>query len=79
LESVKKTNRCVVVEEANPIAGLSSELAYHIQRNAFDYLDAPVIRVNSMDVPLSYAPTYIEATLPNVKRTIDAVKKVMYK
>ncbi|MFD2037256.1 pyruvate dehydrogenase complex E1 component subunit beta [Belliella marina] len=79
LESVKKTNRCVVVEEANPIAAISSELTYNIQRNAFDYLDSPVIRVNSMDVPLSYAPTYIEAVIPNVKRTIDAVKQVMYK
>ncbi|GAB2615620.1 pyruvate dehydrogenase complex E1 component subunit beta [Belliella aquatica] len=79
LESVKKTNRCVVVEEANPIAAISSELTYNIQRNAFDYLDAPVVRVNSMDVPLSYAPTYIDVTIPNVKRTIDAVKQVMYK
>jgi pyruvate dehydrogenase E1 component beta subunit len=79
LESVKKTNRCVVVEEANPIAAISSELTYNIQRNAFDYLDSPVIRVNSMDVPLSYAPSYIDVTIPNVKRTIDAVKQVMYK
>jgi pyruvate dehydrogenase E1 component beta subunit len=79
LNSVKKTNRCVIVEEAWPIAAISSELTYNIQRNAFDYLDSPVIRVNSMDIPLHYAPTLIEATLPNVKRTIDAVKKVMYK
>jgi len=54
-------------------------LTYHFQRYAFDYLDSPVIRVNSMDIPLSYAPTYIDATLPNVKRTIDAIKKVSYK
>ncbi len=79
LESVKKTNRCVVVEEANPLAAISSELTYHIQRNAFDYLDAPVIRVNSMDIPLSYSAPYIEATLPNVKRTIAAVNQVMYR
>jgi pyruvate dehydrogenase E1 component beta subunit len=79
LESVKKTNRCVVVEEANPLAAISSELTYHIQRNAFDYLDSPVIRVNSMDIPLSYSAPYIEATLPNVKRTIDAVNQVMYR
>ncbi|RZS96217.1 pyruvate dehydrogenase complex E1 component subunit beta [Cecembia calidifontis] len=79
VESVKKTNRCVVVEEANPLAAISSEIAYHLQRNAFDYLDAPVIRVNSMDVPLSYAPTYIDVTIPNVKRTLEAVKQVMYK
>ncbi len=79
INSVKKTNRCVVVEEAWPLAAISSEIAYHLQRFAFDYLDAPVIRVNNMDIPLHYAPTLIEATLPNVKRTIDAVKKVMYK
>src|SRR5690606_30878113 len=79
LESVKKTNRVVIVEEANPIAAISSELTYHFQRYAFDYLDAPVIRVNSMDIPLSYGPNYIEATLPNVKRTVDAIKKVTYR
>jgi pyruvate dehydrogenase E1 component beta subunit len=79
IESVKKTNRAVIVEEANPIAAISSEMTYHFQRYAFDYLDAPVIRVNSMDIPLSYGPNYIEATLPNVARTIDAIKKVTYK
>jgi pyruvate dehydrogenase E1 component beta subunit len=79
INSVKKTNRCVVVEEAWPLAAISSEISYHLQRYAFDYLDAPVIRVNNMDIPLHYAPTLIEVTLPNVKRTIDAVKKVMYK
>lgn len=79
IESVKKTNRCVIVEEATPISSLATDLAFNIQKNAFDYLDSPVLRVNSMDVPLSYAPTYIEATLPNVKRTIEAVKKVCYK
>ncbi|SEJ57497.1 pyruvate dehydrogenase E1 component beta subunit [Cyclobacterium xiamenense] len=78
LESVKKTNRCVIVEEANPVASISTDLAFTIQRHAFDYLDAPVMRVNSMDIPLSYSPTYIEATLPNAKRTIDAVKSVTY-
>jgi len=77
--SVKKTNRCVVVEEANPLAAISSEIAYHLQRFAFDYLDAPVIRVNSRDLPLPYAPTLIEEILPNVKRTVEAVKAVMYK
>lgn len=78
IASVKKTNRCVIVEEANPVAALSADIAYNIQKQAFDFLDAPVIRVNSMDIPLSYSPTYIEATLPNVKRTIDAVKSVTY-
>ncbi len=79
INSVKKTNRCVVVEEAWPLAAISSEITYHLQRYTFDYLDAPVIRVNNMDIPLHYAPTLIDVTLPNMKRTIDAVKKVMYK
>jgi len=79
IESVKKTNRCVVVEEANPLSAISSEIAYNVQRWAFDYLDAPVIRVNSRDLPLPYAPTLIEEILPNVERTIAAVKAVMYK
>lgn len=79
VESVKKTNRLVVVEEAWPLAAISSEVAYHVQRYAFDYLDAPIIRVNSRDVPLPYAPTLIEEVLPNVKRTVAAVKSVLYK
>lgn len=79
IESVKKTNRMVVVEEAWPLASISSEIAYHIQSNAFDYMDAPVKRVTCRDVPLPYAPTLIEASLPNIQRTIEAVKQVMYK
>ena len=76
--SVKKTNRLVILEEAWPLAAISAELTYHIQKNAFDYLDAPVHRVNSMDVPLPYAPTLIEAILPNVKRTVEAIKSTLY-
>ncbi|MFQ3576125.1 MAG: pyruvate dehydrogenase complex E1 component subunit beta [Cytophagales bacterium] len=79
VESVKKTNRLVVVEEAWPLGAISSELAYHVQRFAFDYLDAPVIRVNSVDLPLPYAPTLIEEILPNVAKTVKAVKQVLYK
>ncbi|MGD1843662.1 MAG: pyruvate dehydrogenase complex E1 component subunit beta [Thermonemataceae bacterium] len=78
IDSVKKTNRLVVVEEAWPLAAISAEIAYYIQRHAFDYLDAPVYRINSMDVPLAYAPTLIEATLPNVARTIEAAKAALY-
>ena len=78
IESVKKTNRMVVVEEAWPLASISAEIAYHVQRYAFDYLDAPVSRITNRDVPLPYAPTLIEAVLPNVERTIKAVKSVMY-
>jgi pyruvate dehydrogenase E1 component beta subunit len=79
VNSVKKTNRLVIVEEAWPLASISTDVAYHIQRFAFDYLDAPVHRVNSMDVSLSYAPTLIEAVLPNVQRTVQAAKAVLYK
>ena len=77
--SVKKTNRLVVVEEAWPLASISSEISYHVQRYAFDHLDAPVMRITSRDLPLPYAPTLIQEILPNVKRTVDAVKAVCYK
>ncbi len=79
VESVKKTNRLVIVEEAWPVASIASEISYHVQKYAFDYLDAPIHKVNSMDVPLGYAPTLIDAVLPNVKRTIEAVEAVMYR
>ncbi len=79
INSVKKTNRCVVVEEANPLAAISSEITYHLQRFAFDFLDAPVIRVNSKDLPLPYAPTLIDVILPSIAKTIQAVKTVLYK
>ena len=78
VNSVKKTNRLVFIEEAWPLAAISSELAYHVQKYAFDYLDAPVQRINSKDVPLPYAPNLIEEILPNVKRTVEAVKNVLY-
>jgi len=79
IESVKKTNRMVVVEEAWPLASISSELAYMIQKEAFDYLDAPVRRVTTRDTPLGYAPTFVEAFLPNPARVIEAVKSVTYR
>jgi len=79
VSSVKKTNRLVIVEEAWPLSSIASEITYHIQKNAFDYLDAPVTRVNNMDVPLPYAPTLIEVILPNVKRTLESVNKVLYR
>ena len=79
INSVKKTNRAVIIEEAWPLSSLATDIAFNVQRDAFDYLDAPVIRVNSLDLPLPYAPTLIDAILPNVKRTLDAVDSVMYK
>ncbi len=79
VESVKKTNRLVIVEEAWPLAAISSEITYHIQKHAFDYLDAPIHRINSLDLPLPYAPTLIDVILPNVARTVKAAKAVMYR
>lgn len=79
VESVKKTNRLVVLEEAWPLAAISSEIAYHVQKYAFDYLDAPVQRVNSLDAPLPYAPNLIEVILPSLKRTIGAINSTLYK
>ncbi len=79
IESVKKTNRLVIVEEAWPLASISTELTYMIQNKAFDYLDAPVKRVTSLDVPLPYASTLVEAYLPTVKRVIEAANSVMYR
>ncbi|MFY7918543.1 MAG: transketolase C-terminal domain-containing protein, partial [Chryseotalea sp.] len=79
VESVKKTNRLVIVEEAWPLSSIATEITYHVQKYAFDYLDAPIQRVNSYDVPLPYAPTLIQAILPNVEKTIKAVKAVMYR
>ena len=78
LDSVKKTNRIVIIEEAWPLASISSEITYWVQKYAFDYLDAPVARVTNRDVPLPYAPPFIEAYLPNVKRVVEAVKQVTY-
>ncbi|MEQ8549671.1 MAG: pyruvate dehydrogenase complex E1 component subunit beta [Cyclobacteriaceae bacterium] len=79
VESVKKTNRLVIIEEAWPLASISSEISHHIQRNAFDFLDAPVHRVTNKDLPLPYAPTLIEEILPNVKKTIEAINAVLYR
>jgi pyruvate dehydrogenase E1 component beta subunit len=78
IKSVKKTNRLVVLEEAWPLASISTEIAFKVQKDAFDYLDAPILRITTADTPLPYAPTLIEASLPNVARVIKAVKEVMY-
>ncbi len=78
LESVKKTNRLVIVEEQWPFASVSSEIAYRIQKEGFDYLDAPVRRITSADAPMHYAPNLVAAYLPDVSRTVKLVKEVMY-
>jgi len=78
IASVQKTNRLVIVEEAWPLGSIATEVAFKVQKEAFDYLDAPVLRVTTADTPLPYAPTLIEASLPNTARVVKAVKEVMY-
>src|SRR6187431_3280554 len=78
LESVKKTNRLVIVEEQWPFASISSEITYTIQKEGFDYLDAPIRRITAADAPLHYAPNLVAAALPDVSRTVKLVKDVMY-
>jgi len=78
IASVKKTNRLVIVEEAWPLASISGEITFRVQKDAFDYLDAPIRRITTADVPLPYAPTLIEASLPNMTKVVEAVKSVMY-
>jgi len=78
IESVKRTNRLVIVEESWPLGSIATEVSFKVQKDAFDYLDAPVLRIMGMDVPLPYAPTLIEAYLPNTSRVVTAVKEVMY-
>ncbi len=78
VDSVKKTNRLVIVDECWPFAGVSAEVTYEIQKFAFDYLDAPIVRVNSADTSLGYAAAFVEEFLPNPAKVIEAVKQVMY-
>jgi pyruvate dehydrogenase E1 component beta subunit len=78
IASVKKTNRLVIVEEAWPLASISSEITYMVQKEAFDFMDAPVKRVMCQDTPLAYGPQFVKEWLPNTQRTIEAVKSVLY-
>ena len=78
LESVKKTNRLVIVEEQWPFASVSSEITYRIQKEGFDYLDAPIRRITSVDAPMHYAPNLVALYLPDIPRTVKLVKEVMY-
>jgi pyruvate dehydrogenase E1 component beta subunit len=78
LQSVKKTNRLVIVEEQWPFASVSSEITYRIQKEGFDYLDAPIRRVTSADAPMHYAPNLVAAYLPSVDKVVRVVKEVMY-
>ncbi len=77
LESVKKTNRLVIVEEQWPYASVSSEITYRIQKEGFDYLDAPIRRITSADAPMHYAPNLAALAIPDVARTVKLVKEVV--
>ncbi|HEX7070950.1 MAG TPA: pyruvate dehydrogenase complex E1 component subunit beta [Rhodothermales bacterium] len=78
LQSIRKTNRCVVIDESNPFASVASEIAFQIQERAFDYLDAPVLRVTAKDVPAPYAKNLIEYYMPRADEALAACKRVMY-
>jgi pyruvate dehydrogenase E1 component beta subunit len=79
VESVKKTNRVVIVEESWPFGAVCTEIAYRIQKDAFDYMDAPVRRVNGADSSMHYAPNLVEAYLPTVAKVVKVVKEVLYR
>ncbi len=79
INSVKKTNRLVIVEESWPLGSIATEVSFKVQKDAFDYLDAPILRVMGGDVPLPYAPTLIQEYLPNPEKVIKAVKQVLYR
>ena len=78
-ESVKKTNRCIIVEEGWPFAGLGAEIAYRIMQEGFDFLDAPVVRVTGEDVPMPYAKNLEHEVFPNVEKVVRAVRGVLYR
>lgn len=77
-ESVKKTNRLVILEEAWPFASISSEITFQVQENVFDYLDAPIRRITTADTPAPYSPVLLEEWLPNHNDVVKAVKDVLY-
>lgn len=79
INSIKKTNRCVIVDEAHPYGGMAAEAGFLIQREAFDYLDAPVQRVTLPDVNAPFSKPLFDLWLPDAKNVIDAVNTVMYR
>ncbi len=78
LDSVAKTHRVVIAEQDHPFCGVGAEVCYRIQKNIFDELDAPIIRVSQEDVPMPYNERLEKAVLPNAEKLIAAVKKVCY-
>ena len=79
MNSVKKTNRLVILEEAWPFGNVATEITYQVQSQAFDYLDAPIEKINTADTPAPYSPVLLKEWLPNSEDVIKAVKKVLYK
>tara|TARA_R110002020_G_scaffold296658_1_gene512416 strand:- start:231183 stop:232160 length:978 start_codon:yes stop_codon:yes gene_type:complete len=79
LDSVKKTNRLIILEEAWPFGNVATEITYQVQSEAFDYLDAPIIKINTADTPAPYSPVLLKEWLPNSDDVVKAVKKVLYK
>jgi pyruvate dehydrogenase E1 component beta subunit len=77
-DSVKKTNRLVILEESWPFGNISTEITYQVQNQIFDYLDAPVEKINTADTPAPYSPVLLAEWLPNSDDVVKAVKKVMY-
>lgn len=78
-KSVKKTNRLVILEESWPFGSIATEITYQVQKHAFDYLDAPIVKINTADTPAPYSPGLFQEWLPNSENVIAAVKKVMYR
>lgn len=76
--SVKKTNRLVILEEAWPFGNVATEITYQVQNTVFDYLDAPVEKINTADTPAPYSPLLLKEWLPNSEDVIKAVRKVLY-
>ena len=79
IESVKKTNRLVILEESWPFGNISTEITYQIQNQIFDYLDAPIEKINTADTPTPYSPVLLVDWIPNSKDVINSVNKVLYK
>jgi pyruvate dehydrogenase E1 component beta subunit len=79
VNSVKKTNRLIILEESWPVASISTEIAYRVQRHAFDYLDAPIRRLTQTDTPFAFSTSLIDAALPNTGDVVMTVREVLYR